>query len=150
MKQFVKALPKDGECFKYLCHQCPGLSKAKLKEGVFIGPDIRKMMEDENFETEMETNERKAWESFKLAPSSEMICGKTERCEKGMEPFEMVMLPSSDIKINPETGKKNDSIPPPLSPITFVKHGGKEHENPLSTPPCTYRPSSSSSSSSPS
>ncbi|GBO41656.1 hypothetical protein AVEN_134408-1 [Araneus ventricosus] len=66
MKLFVKALPKDGECFKYLCDQFPGLSQAKLKEGVFVRPDIRKMMKDENFETKMETNERKSWESFKL------------------------------------------------------------------------------------
>ncbi|GBL95060.1 hypothetical protein AVEN_188807-1 [Araneus ventricosus] len=66
MKQFVKALPKEGECFKYLCDQYSGLSEAKLKEGVLIGPDIRKIMKDENFETKMETNERKAWESFKL------------------------------------------------------------------------------------
>ncbi|GBO42707.1 hypothetical protein AVEN_211425-1 [Araneus ventricosus] len=66
MKQFVKALPKDGECFKYLCDQFPGLSEAKLKEGVFVGLDVRKMVKDENFETKMETNERKAWESLKL------------------------------------------------------------------------------------
>ncbi|GBN65419.1 hypothetical protein AVEN_63569-1 [Araneus ventricosus] len=66
MKQLVKALPKEGECFKYLCDQYSDLSEAKLKEGVFIGPDIRKILKDENFETKMETNGRKAWESFKL------------------------------------------------------------------------------------
>ncbi|GBN64478.1 hypothetical protein AVEN_145573-1 [Araneus ventricosus] len=66
MKQFVKALPKEGECFRYLCDQFPGLSEAKLKEGVFVGPDNRKIMKDENFETKMETNERKAWKSFNL------------------------------------------------------------------------------------
>ncbi|GBL72332.1 hypothetical protein AVEN_115276-1 [Araneus ventricosus] len=70
MKQFVKALPKDGECFKYLCDQFPGLSEAKLKEGVFVGLNIRKMTKDENFETKMETNERKAWESFQPGISS--------------------------------------------------------------------------------
>ncbi|GBM96270.1 hypothetical protein AVEN_173037-1 [Araneus ventricosus] len=70
MKQFVKALPKEGECFKYLCDQFPGLSETKLKEGVFVGPDNRKIMKNENFETKMETNERKAWESFKLVFTS--------------------------------------------------------------------------------
>ncbi|GBO15995.1 hypothetical protein AVEN_16063-1 [Araneus ventricosus] len=65
MKQIVKARPKEGECFKYLCHQFQCLSEAKLKEGVFVGPYIRKMLKDENFETKMETKE-KAWESFKL------------------------------------------------------------------------------------
>ncbi|GBN99419.1 hypothetical protein AVEN_15803-1 [Araneus ventricosus] len=70
MKQFVKALSKEFECFKYLFDQFPGLSEAKLKEGVFVGPDIRKMMKDKHFETKMETNERKAWESFKLVITS--------------------------------------------------------------------------------
>ncbi|GBL79717.1 hypothetical protein AVEN_18242-1 [Araneus ventricosus] len=70
MKQFVKALPKEDKCFKYLCDQFPGLSEAKLKECVFVRPDTRKMMKDENFETKMETNERKAWESFKLVIAS--------------------------------------------------------------------------------
>ncbi|GBO02881.1 hypothetical protein AVEN_58492-1 [Araneus ventricosus] len=73
MKQFVKALPKEGECFKYLFDLFPGLSEEKLKEVVFVGPDIRKMMKDENFETKMKTNERKAWESFKLVITS--FCG---------------------------------------------------------------------------
>lgn len=40
MKQLVRALPKEGECFQYLCAQFPGLSDAKLKEGVFVGPDL--------------------------------------------------------------------------------------------------------------
>ncbi|GBN55155.1 hypothetical protein AVEN_213937-1 [Araneus ventricosus] len=70
MKQFVKALPKEAECFKYLCDQFPGLSEAKLKEGVFVGADNRKIIKDENFKTKMETNERKVWESFKLVFTS--------------------------------------------------------------------------------
>ncbi|GBN75385.1 hypothetical protein AVEN_74442-1 [Araneus ventricosus] len=40
MKQFIKSLPKDGECFRYLCSKFSKLSEAKLKEGVFTGPDI--------------------------------------------------------------------------------------------------------------
>ena len=43
MKQFVKALSKDGECLKYLCNKFSGLSETKLKEHVFVGPDIRKL-----------------------------------------------------------------------------------------------------------
>jgi hypothetical protein len=46
MKQFVKALPKTGNCFKYLCKMLPHLSDAKLKDGVFVGPDIRKLIFD--------------------------------------------------------------------------------------------------------
>lgn len=65
MKQFVKALPKDGPCFKYLCQKFPHLSEAKLKEGIFNGPDIRKMMFDMNFASTMTLNEKEAWVSFK-------------------------------------------------------------------------------------
>lgn len=36
----------------------PGLANAKLKEGVFVGPDIRKRMRDENFDTKMEMKEK--------------------------------------------------------------------------------------------
>jgi hypothetical protein len=43
MKQFFKALPETGNCFKYLCKTFPHLSEAKLEEGVFVGPDIRKL-----------------------------------------------------------------------------------------------------------
>jgi hypothetical protein len=49
MKQFVKALPKTGNCFKYLCKKFPLLSGAKIKEGVFVGLDIRKLVFDEDF-----------------------------------------------------------------------------------------------------
>lgn len=65
MKQFVKALPKDGPCFKYLVEKFPTLSEAKLKEGVFVGPDIRKMMKDDMFEARMNVAEKEAWSSFK-------------------------------------------------------------------------------------
>jgi hypothetical protein len=46
MKQSVKALPKAGDCFKYLCKTFPDLSEAKLEEGGFVGPDIAKLMFD--------------------------------------------------------------------------------------------------------
>ena len=65
MKQFVKALPKDGETFKYLSSKFPRLSESKLKEGVFVSPDIRKLMKDNNFENVMKDVERSAWSSFK-------------------------------------------------------------------------------------
>jgi hypothetical protein len=65
MKQFVKALPKTGNCFKYLCETFPHLSEAKLKEGVFVGPDKRKLMFDEDFLLTMTEVERQAWIAFK-------------------------------------------------------------------------------------
>ena len=43
MKNFVKAMDKNGEGFKHLRTVFSGLSGAKLKEGVFVGPQIRKV-----------------------------------------------------------------------------------------------------------
>ncbi|KRZ85063.1 hypothetical protein T08_12781 [Trichinella sp. T8] len=40
IKQFVKALDKNGTCFQYLCTQFPFLSGVTLKEGIFVGPKI--------------------------------------------------------------------------------------------------------------
>jgi len=49
MKNFVKALNKDGEAFKYPLKIFPKLSFAKIKEGVFDGSQIRKVLSDQHF-----------------------------------------------------------------------------------------------------
>ena len=41
------------------------LSETKLKEGVFVGPDIRKLIKDNNLGNVMNDVERSAWNSFK-------------------------------------------------------------------------------------
>ena len=38
IKQFNKALDKDGDCFTYLCQAFPGLTMEKLKAGIFDSP----------------------------------------------------------------------------------------------------------------
>ncbi|XP_051513688.1 SUMO-interacting motif-containing protein 1 isoform X3 [Myxocyprinus asiaticus] len=42
MKQFVRALDKESATFKYLQDFFPKLSEAKVKAGVFVGPQIKK------------------------------------------------------------------------------------------------------------
>ena len=49
MKQFVKDLEKDGNCFKYIFMKFPSLTLEKLKDGVFDEPQIRKLKKDANF-----------------------------------------------------------------------------------------------------
>ncbi|GBO29865.1 hypothetical protein AVEN_175640-1 [Araneus ventricosus] len=58
MKQFMKSLRKDGECFRYLCSKFPKLSDAKLKERVFTIPDIRKLLSDSFFSGTMGTKKK--------------------------------------------------------------------------------------------
>ena len=65
MKNFVKALNKEGATFKYLETKFPYVSDAKLKAGIFIGPQIRELMCDEGFEEVLTEVEAKAWFSFK-------------------------------------------------------------------------------------
>ena len=42
-----------------------GLSEAKLKEGVFVGPNICRLMKDESFVSTMKDNEKAMWTAFK-------------------------------------------------------------------------------------
>lgn len=64
MKQFVKALDKNGECFNHIRNAFPNLSDAKVTEGIFVGPDIRKLMKDKEFLITMKPDEKNAWLSF--------------------------------------------------------------------------------------
>ena len=64
IKQFVKALNKDGDCFKYLRLRFLGLSDEKVNSDVFTGPDIRKLMKDLEFTGYMMDTEYDAWQAF--------------------------------------------------------------------------------------
>ena len=44
IKQFVKALDKEGVCFKYICSTFSSLSDEKLKGGIFDSPQIRTLI----------------------------------------------------------------------------------------------------------
>ena len=41
------------------------MSDAKIKEGIFIGPQIRELMQDKQFDEDLNETERNAWLSFK-------------------------------------------------------------------------------------
>ena len=60
MKQFTNALDKEGQCFMYIRKQFEKLSDAKIKEGIFDGPQIRKMFKDKNFILHMNEIEKSA------------------------------------------------------------------------------------------
>ena len=64
MKQFVKALSKEGECFKYICTKFPGLTIEKLKYSNFDGPQIRKLINDQEFPSSMSQQELYTWDAF--------------------------------------------------------------------------------------
>ena len=64
MKQFVKALDKEGECFKYLCTKFPRLTYEKIKPGIFDGPQIRLLVKDQTFIFTMKKEELNTWKAF--------------------------------------------------------------------------------------
>ena len=64
MKQFVKALNLEGDCFKYLCGVFPGTAYEKLKACIFDCPQIRKLINDHNFKQPILKVESDAWEAF--------------------------------------------------------------------------------------
>lgn len=64
MANFVKALKEDGKGLAFLKAKFPKKSDAKLKKGIFVGPQIRKLMKDSNFVLSLTKIERNAWTSF--------------------------------------------------------------------------------------
>ena len=69
-KNFVKAFHKNGAAFQHLSTVFPGLSAAKLKEGIFVGPQILEVLKDTDFEELLNLKELRAWEAFKSVCSS--------------------------------------------------------------------------------
>ena len=59
MKDFVKGVDKTGHGFEYLRNKFPNASDAKIKE-VFIGPQIRELMQDKQFDEDQNETERNA------------------------------------------------------------------------------------------
>ena len=64
IKQFVKALNKDGYCIKYLRTRFHRLSDKNVKSGIFNRPDIRKLIKDPEFTAFMMDTEYDAWQAF--------------------------------------------------------------------------------------
>ena len=65
MKNFVKGMDKTDRGFEYVRNKFPNMSDAKIKEGIFTGPQIRELMQDKQFDEDVNETERNAWLSFK-------------------------------------------------------------------------------------
>ena len=59
IKQFLKVPNKEGARFKYIQEKFPNLSAEKVKEDVFVGPQIRKFTKDPQFVSTMTDMEKK-------------------------------------------------------------------------------------------
>ncbi|UYV80326.1 hypothetical protein LAZ67_18002425 [Cordylochernes scorpioides] len=65
MKNFVKAMDRNASGFAYLKQKMSSISEAKIKEGIFVGPQIRELQQDENFQNSLIEVEAAAWNSFR-------------------------------------------------------------------------------------
>ena len=53
------------KCFKYIESKFANITYAKIKEVVFVGPDIRKLLKDDDFTEVMTATKKDAWLSSK-------------------------------------------------------------------------------------
>ncbi|UYV73797.1 hypothetical protein LAZ67_11000938 [Cordylochernes scorpioides] len=65
MKNFVKAIDLNTSGFAYLKQKCSSISDTKIKVGIFIGPQIRELLQDRNFQNSFNEVEAAAWNSFR-------------------------------------------------------------------------------------
>lgn len=64
MKNFLKAMDHNGQGFLFLKSKFPGISDAKIKEGIFVGPQIRKLMKNPGTEEQLNESETAASGTF--------------------------------------------------------------------------------------
>ena len=64
MKNFVKAMDRTGSVFTYLAENFYRLSEAKIKQGIFVGPQICKLFRDVMFNNLLQGDEKKSLGRF--------------------------------------------------------------------------------------
>ena len=56
IKQFVKAIDKAGEGFNLKINKLPCFRETKMKEGIFVGPQIRQLFNESIFMKQLKTS----------------------------------------------------------------------------------------------
>jgi hypothetical protein len=57
-------MDKERTGFAYLWQIFPKISKTKMREGIFVGPQIKQLLEDHDFSTKLNATDRRAWEAL--------------------------------------------------------------------------------------
>jgi hypothetical protein len=96
MKIFVKVLDTDGQAFTYLRNKFPKLSEAKVKEGIFIGPQTRDVMQDPDFHSTLSNTEKAAWNAFKSVCTKFLGNHTAENLREIVS--EMLVFPSYEVQ----------------------------------------------------
>jgi len=61
----AKGMDKTGRGFEYVRNKFPNVSDAKIKEGIFMGAQNRELMQDIQFDEDLNETGRNGWLSFK-------------------------------------------------------------------------------------
>jgi hypothetical protein len=85
MKQFVRALPQERPCFKYLSMKFPSITEDKLKAGIFVGPQIHKLMKEKDFEKTTNAREKVACTAFRAVTENFLGNNKDQNYKKIVE-----------------------------------------------------------------
>jgi hypothetical protein len=78
-------MDRTGSAFKYLAEKFPRLSEAKIKEGFFVSPQIRKFFRDDMFNNLLQGDEKKAWDAFRLVSTNVVGNMRAENCKELIE-----------------------------------------------------------------
>jgi hypothetical protein len=58
-------MDKTGRGFECVRNKVPNVSNARIKDSIFIGAQIRELMQDKQFDEDLNETDRNAWLSFK-------------------------------------------------------------------------------------
>ena len=83
MKHFVKGMDKTSRRFQYVRNNFPNVIDVKIREGIFIVPQIRELMPDEQFDEDLNETERNAWLSLKRICKDFLRIHKAANCRDG-------------------------------------------------------------------
>ena len=57
-------MDKESEGFAYLRQKFPKVSEARMKEGIFFGPQITQLFDDQDFSIKLTSTKRRVWKAF--------------------------------------------------------------------------------------
>ena len=139
MKNFVKGLDREGDGFKYLRTKFPRISEAKVKEGIFLGPQIREVMNDKDFENHLNAIQLAAWNAFKAVTTNFLGNQRSpdyaELVKRLIETYK-VMVCNMSLKIH-FLHSHLDFFPPNLGDVSD-EHGERFHQD-ISTMETRYQ-----------
>ena len=80
-KKFIKALKSDSKALSHVRAMFPKLSEAKVRGGIFTGPQIQQMLDSKTLEDKMTDLEKDAWQSFRNVVHSFLGRNKADNYE---------------------------------------------------------------------